>query len=88
MGKRNPLQDMRFIPFDVVVTFGGRIDLHDVAAGFGSQQHLHGHAANEPADRGMGFHFRGELIEVEYPKEGVFSGLNRHFRRLTADGAF
>ena len=80
MGKRDPLQEMRSNLFDVAVTFGGRIDLQEVAAGFGSQQHMHGRSANEQVDRGAGFYFRGEFIQVEDPKEGIFSGLNSYFR--------
>lgn len=87
MGKRNPLEDMWYILFDLVVTFGGRVDLQEVATGFGSQQHLHSRASNNLANRGLGFHFGGEFVEVEYPKEGIFSGLDRYFRRLPADGA-
>ena len=88
MGKRNPLQDMRYILLDVAITFGWCIDLQEIAAGFGSQQHLHGRSANELADGGMGFHFRGELIEVEDPEEGILSGFDRYGRRLPANGAF
>ena len=88
MGKRDALQDMRDVPLDIVITLGGRIDLQEVAAGFGSHQHLHGRAADELADGGQGFHLGGELVKVEYPEKGILTRFNRHFRRLPVDGAF